>query len=385
MSDAPAARMISIAEPVTDEDELRQVADVLASGWLTQGPKVAEFEHAFAVRHGVAHAVATTSCTTALHLALVALGIGPGDEVIVPSFSWVASANVILYCGATPVFADVDRATFNIDIDSVANCVTSRTRAVIAVHLFGLPVDVIALRECLPAGITVIEDAACAVGASLRGVAAGRLGDIAAFSFHPRKTITTGEGGMVTTDDSDLARRVTVLRNHGASVPEEARHHGPRPYVLPDFAELGYNYRMTDLQGAVGVAQMRKLDTLLAGRRTRAAYYREALSDVEWIRHPSEPPAGEHAWQSYVLYVDESKSPFPRDSIMDRLQAQGIATRPGTHAIHGLDYYRQRYGLHPDALPGARDCAAFSMAIPLHNRMTDADCARVVTALRTLR
>lgn len=377
-------RTIQISQPMTGDEEWEACREPLATGWLTQGPKVAAFENAFATRHDVRHALATTSCTTALHLILAAMGIGPGDEVIVPSFTWVATANVIVYCGATPVLADVDRTTFNIDPEQVASLLTDRTRAVIAVHLFGLCADMDALRARVPAHIPILEDAACAAGAQYKDQPAGGLGRAAAFSFHPRKSITTGEGGMVTTDDDMLARTVNMLRNHGASVSEEQRHSGPRPYLLPQFNLLGYNYRMTDLQGSVGLVQLGKLDLFIEERARWAAYYREQLAGIGWLRTPVEPAQGRHAWQAFVTYVDPKTAPMPRNALMEHLQTAGISTRPGTHAIHMLGYYRERYDLKADDFPGARDCSDQTMAIPLHNRMDANDYAWVVQKLRDL-
>lgn len=377
-------RQIQISLPSTGDEEWHALREPLTTGWLTQGPKVAAFEKTFAKRHQVNHALATTSCTTALHLILAALGISAGDEVIVPAFTWVATANVVLYCGGTPVFADVNRETFNLDPADVMHKITPRTKAVIAVHLFGLCADIPALRKMLPPQVKIIEDAACASGASLNGIAAGCLGDAAAFSFHPRKSITTGEGGMVTTNNDELAATADQLRNHGASISEEQRHLGLRPYLLAEFNLLGFNYRMTDLQGAVGLVQLAKLDRFIAERQHWAEYYRDQLKAIPWLRMPVFPVNGNHAWQAFVTYVDPELAPLPRNDLMERLQAQGISTRPGTHAVHMLGYYRERFGLRPEQFPGARDCNDNTMAIPLHNRMTGDDYAYIVDALRSV-
>ena len=375
-------RQIQISLPSTGDEEWQATREPLATGWLTQGPKVAQFEKNFGEYHGVKHALATTSCTTGLHLILAATGVGPGDEVIVPSFTWVATANVVFYCGATPVLVDVDRSTYNIDPADVARKLSPRTKAVIAVHLFGLCADMDALKAVLPAGMPVIEDAACAAGASYKGVFAGGLGLAAAFSFHPRKSITTGEGGMVTTHDDRLADIANMLRNHGASISEEQRHKGPRPYLLPEFNLLGFNYRMTDIQGAVGLVQLAKLERFVAERDEWAAWYMRELASIPWLRMPQRPTHGKHAWQAFVTYVDPDTAPMPRNEIMEILQRKGISTRPGTHAIHLLGYYRDRLGMKPDDFPGARDCDAHTMAIPLHNRMVADDYRYIVEALK---
>jgi dTDP-4-amino-4,6-dideoxygalactose transaminase len=372
--------MIHISQPATGEEEWQACRDPLMSGWLTQGPKVAEFERTFAQRHQVGHALATTSCTTGLHLVLAGLGIGPGDEVIVPAFTWIATANVVLYCGATPVFVDVDRDTYNLDPADLSAKLSDRTKAVIVVHLFGLAADMDAIRAIMPAHVKVIEDAACAAGAAYRGTPAGGLGDVAAFSFHPRKSVTTGEGGMVTTNDPALAERMTMLRNHGASVSEEQRHAGPKPYLLPEFNLLGFNYRMTDLQASVGLVQLAKLDRFIAERQEKAERYRDGLQRLQWLRMPHFGNGG-HSWQAFVTYVDPESAPMPRNALMQRLQDAGISTRPGTHAVHMLGYYRERFGLAPEQCPAARDCAANTMAIPLHNRMSADDYDHVIATL----
>jgi perosamine synthetase len=334
---------------------------------------------------GASRTIAVTSATTGLHLALAALEVGPGDEVIVPAFTWVATANAVLYCGGTPVFADVDRITYNLDTNDAIRRITSRTKAVIPVHLFGLCADIDSLRPMLRPDIAIVEDAACAAGAALNGRPAGSLGNLGVFSFHPRKSITTGEGGMVTTNDDRLAERIKRMRNHGASVSEEERHLGPRPYLLPEFEVLGFNYRMTDLQGAIGLVQLTKLDRFIEERATMAARYLKDLSDLQWLRMPAAAKDGRHAWQACVSYVNPQTSPMSRNKIMERLQEQGIATRPGTHAVHMLKYYSERFGFKPDDYPGARDCDQNTMAIPLHNKLSTDDYTYIVSAIRELR
>jgi dTDP-4-amino-4,6-dideoxygalactose transaminase len=254
------------------------------------------------------------------------------------------------------------------------------------VHLFGLCVDIDALRALLPSDVRIIEDAACAAGAALRGRSAGALGDAGVFSFHPRKSITTGEGGMITTDDESLAEFLRSIRNHGASISEEDRHRGPQPYSLPEFTRVGYNYRMTDLQGALGVVQLSRLDHFIAERATAARRYSEALAGVGWLRAPVVPAGYVHGWQAYVCYVDPASAPMPRNTLMRTLQDEhGISTRPGTHAVHMLRAYRERFGFVPEDFPGARDCHNYAIALPLHNRMSEDDYSRVIDALRSLR
>jgi dTDP-4-amino-4,6-dideoxygalactose transaminase len=360
-------------------EEWEACREPLLSGWLTQGPKVAEFERAFAARHRVEHAIATTSCTTALHLALVARGIGPGDEVVVPAFTWVATANAVRYCGATPVFADVDPCTYNIDVDQVAERLTARTRAVIPVHLFGLCADVDAIRRILPEEVFVLEDAACAAGAGYHGRPAGSLGDAATFSFHPRKSITTGEGGMITTNLAPLASAAAALRNHGASISEEDRHRGSQPFLLPSFDEVGFNYRMTDLQAAIGLVQLSKLDHFLAERRRWAAWYVAELSSIGWLRAPTVPDGYEHAWQAFVIVV-EDEAPAGRDALLAVMQERGVSARPGTHAVTDLGAYRSWNG----RCPVASHLADHTLTLPLHNRMTEEDFEYVVDQLRSV-
>lgn len=378
-----AKRNIPISLPVTGEEEWQATREPLINGWLTSGPKVREFEQLFVERHNVKHALAVTSATTALHLALVALEVGSGDEVIVPAFTWVSTANVVLYCGANVVFADVDPVTFNIDPEDLKKRITSKTKAIIPVHLFGLCANMDAIKA-IAGDIPLVEDCACAAGAAYKGTPAGALGTIGCFSFHPRKSVTTGEGGMITTNDDRIADVLGMLRNHGASISEEQRHHGPRPYILPDFNLLGYNYRMTDLQGAVGVVQIKKLDQFIDERAHWAAWYSEQLAEIPWLRTPQVGADYKHGWQSFVTFVDESKAPCSRNEIMEKLQEQGISTRPGTHAVHMLTYYAEKYSIKPGDYPGAQATNDYSMSIPLHNRMVAEDYHYVVAVFKSL-
>jgi dTDP-4-amino-4,6-dideoxygalactose transaminase len=376
-------RIIPISLPVTGQEEWEALKEPLMSGWLTSGPKVREFEQLFAERHGVKHALAVTSATTALHLALVALDIKEGDEVIVPAFTWVSTANVVLYCGAKVVFVDIDPFTFNIDAEDLSRRITSKTKAIIPVHLFGLCADMDKIKEIV-GNIPLIEDGACAAGASYKGTPAGGLGTIGCFSFHPRKSVTTGEGGMITTNDDELAEIMGMLRNHGASISEEQRHHGAKPYMLPDFNALGYNYRMTDLQGAVGVVQIKKLDQFINEREKWANFYTKELDSIPWLRTPKHGADYKHGWQSFVTFVDESKSPASRNEIMELLQQQGISTRPGTHAVHMLNFYKEKFNIQPSDYPGAQAANDYSMSIPLHNRMVAEDFDYVVSVIKAL-
>ena len=376
-------RNIPIGLPSMGLEEWESTKESIMSGWITQGPKVREFEKLFAERHNVKHAFAVSNCTTALHLALVACGVGVGDEVIVPAFTWVSTANAVKYCGATPVFIDIDINTFNIDVNQIKDKITSKTKAIIPVHLFGLCADIDFIKTNFP-DLKIVEDGACAAGAALHGKPAGGLGDIGCFSFHPRKSVTTGEGGMVTTNNDDMASHMDRLRNHGASISEEQRHHGPKPYILSAFEIVGFNYRMTDIQGAIGVVQLKKLDLFIDERQKWADYYKENLKDIEWLKMPDVPAGYKHGWQSFVTFVDEAKAPMKRNDIMEYLQQNGISTRPGTHAVHMLDAYAKMYNIKPSDYPGAFAADQYSMSIPLHNKMVKEDFDYIIHFLKSV-
>jgi perosamine synthetase len=364
-------RRIWLARPRMSGDELEEVRAVLESGILTQGPKVAELEGMVAGLVGVPHAFAVTSATTALHLSLVAARIGPGDEVLVPDFTFPATANVVVQQGAVPVLVDIDLETFAVDPELLDRHVTSRTRAVIPVHPFGLPADMdrvldVAARRRL----AVIEDAACALGATVGGRPAGSVGLAGCFSFHPRKSITTGEGGMITTSDDELAGRIGLLRSHG----------GVRDAGRFRFEAAGFNYRMSDILAAVGVAQMRHLDGFLAIRRRVAGWYDERLAGWEALHVPFAPGGRTHTYQSYVVLLDEA---IDRDRVIVAMAADGIETTIGTYALHAEPFFARTYGHR--AGDRQRSWRAFrsGLALPLHGGLTEEDVELVVERLRT--
>lgn len=383
---------IPITKPVFGPEEMAAVQKPLETGWVVQGPYVREFERKFEEFTGAAHAVATSSCTTALHMAVAALGLKPGDEVIVPAFTWVATANVVEYMGATPIFCDIDLATFNIAVDQIEALITERTVGIIPVHLFGLCAD---MRPILAIArkhhLWVVEDAACAFGAWYHGQHAGVFGEMNCFSFHPRKSITTGEGGMVTTQSADFMRVAQSLRDHGASRTDLARHTGKAGFLLAEYNLLGYNYRMTDIQGAMGSVQMDRAPWILAQRAACAGYYDQALATTPWITLPVTPTNYIHGYQAYVcLFRPEEPSMQnvlqlheQRNTLMLALEALGIATRQGTHSPIIQGYYVEKYGFCPEQFPNAYLADRLTLALPLYAQMTEAELQRVVSELHT--
>jgi perosamine synthetase len=380
---------IPIARPLFGPEELDAIQKPLESGYVLQGPFVEEFERRLAAYVGVPHAVASTSCTSALHLIVAALGVKPGDEVIVPAFTWVSTANVVELMGATPVFCDVDLATYNVDVERLESLVTERTVGIIAVHLFGLSADIDPILELTRRrGLWPVEDAACALGAWYHGRHVGGFGVAGAFSFHPRKSITTGEGGMVTTTDDGVASLVRSLRDHG-SQRADAIADEEDAFLLTDFPRVGFNYRMTDIQGALGCAQMDRLDEILTRRRELAARYDELLADLDAFATPQVPDGYVHGFQAYVcLFRPDEPTPDnvdrlhrARNDLMRELERTGIQTRQGTHAPILTAFYARKYGLRPEQFPNAYAADRLSLALPLYPQMTEDEQATVFTEL----
>jgi len=383
--------VIPITRPLFGEEEIAAIARTLESGWVAQGPAVAEFEGKVAAYTGATHAVATSSGTTALHAAVAALGAGPGDEVVVPAFTWVSTANVIQHLGATAVFCDIDLTTFNMDPAALEDCITARTVGIVPVHLFGLSADLEPILQTASRhGLWVLEDCACSLGGFYRGTHTGRLGDAGCFSFHPRKSVTTGEGGMVVTDVAGLAERTRSLCDHGTATDSEADGSGTA-FLLSDYDGLGFNFRLTDLQGALGSVQMDRLAGVLEARRQVALAYDEALDDLDWLTTPTVPDGVVHAYQAYVCLFRPAEPSLDsvhslneqRNALMTELDRRGVATRQGTHAPVLTRLYRERYGIRPEEFPNAVLADRLSIALPLYPQLTAADQDTVVSALRT--
>lgn len=372
---------VPIAAPVLDEREAEAARRAILSGWVTQGPEVAAFESEFAAAVGAAHACAVSSCTAALHLALLAVGVQPGDEVVTASHSFIATANSIRYCGAEPVFVDIDADTFNLDPARIEGAITPRTRAILCVHQIGMPCD---LKAILPLaarhGLRVVEDAACAIGSEVRWDGQWeRIGkphaDIACFSFHPRKVITTGDGGMLTTASADLDRQLRRWRQHGMSVPDHQRHTA-KTVIFESYPTLGYNYRLTDIQAAVGRAQLERLPEILAHRRELAERYHRLLANLPAVRGPIEPAWARSNWQSYCVRLPDTSD---QRTVMQAMLDRGIATRRGVMCTHREAAYRDRVPAH--SLSHSEAASDHCILLPLYPQLSAADQDRVVAAL----
>ena len=390
---------IPIARTNLTKDEISSVLEPLESGWLVQGPKVEEFENKWSKFTGAKYSIAVTSCTSALHLSLVALGIGQEDEVIVPTFTWISTANVVEHIKAKVVFCDIDLENFNIDVNKIEAKITNKTKAIIPVHLFGLAADMGSISLIAKKyNLKIIEDAACGFGSCYKGQHVGTLGDTGCFSFHPRKAITTGEGGMITTNSSNIAEKLRCLRDHGAAISDLQRHLGAKPYLLADHPEAGFNQRMTDIQAAIGSAQMDRAQSIVFERQKIAAKYDEKFNDLEWIQTPSKYSNYVNGYQSYPCLILPERikkalknSDFKeikiinkiRNNLMDKLINEGISTRPATHAVHMLSYYKNKYNLLPEDFINAFAANDCSISLPLFNGMKEDEQNFVIEKLQT--
>jgi len=355
--------MIPIAKPYLTDEEAQSAYDTILTGWVTQGPRVEEFEKKFCEYTGAKFAVAISNCTTALHLSMIVSGIKEGDEVICPSMSYIATANCIKYVGATPVFAEVNPLTYNLDLSHTEKLITEKTKAILIVHQIGLPADIDAFKKlCDKYNLKLIEDAACATGSSYKGKKIGSHSEIVCFSFHPRKVITTGEGGMITTSNEEYYNRIKLLRQHGMSVNASMRHDSKK-VVFEDHIEIGYNYRMTDIQAAIGIRQLEKLDWIINERRKIALKYIEELKDIDCIRLPIEEEGYFTNYQSFSIYLKEN-CPIGRNELMQKLLDKGISTRRGIMTSHRETAYKNECS--DLKLPISENVADRSIIIPLY-------------------
>lgn len=360
---------MKLIEPILGQAELDAVAEVLRSGLLTQGPKTQSFETLVKDFTGAQFAHATSSATTGLHLALHALGVGPGDEVIIPDLSFPATANVVIQLGAIPVLVDIDSATYNMSTQLIQDLITARTKAIMPVHAFGLCADMrsileIAQKNSLP----VVEDAACALGAMIGNTHAGTFGDLGVFSFHPRKVITTGEGGMVLTDNNILHQTMQTLRSHGSI----------RGSHYLEFIDAGYNYRLSDINSAIGIVQMGRLKEILLKRQEIASWYNDLFADLDFIQTPFTPPNYTHSNQSYVLLLDKQ---INRNNVIDQLRNLDIETTLGTYSLHLQPYFKNRFDLSDEIYPNATRAHWSALTIPVSNNMTFSDAEFVAESI----
>lgn len=373
--------MIPLTKPYITNDEIEKVAEVLKSGWLAQGKKVEELEHKIAKYAGTKYAVATSSCTTALHISLILAGIGEGDEVIVPSLTFVATANSVLYTGATPIFAEIEQRTYNIDPKDIEQKITKKTKAIIPAHQAGLPAAMPEImRLAKKYNLLVIEDAAPGLGSSIKGKMIGSFGHLNCLSFHPRKVITTAEGGMILTNNSSFAKKARILRSHGASVSDRQRHDS-RKFIEEEYPVLGYNYRMSDVHAAIGLAQFKKISTILKNRQRLAKRYNNLLSKNPFIVLPLVPSDYGSTFQQYFISLSDN-APLSRNQLIQKLREKGIQTRIGIMAVHNEPLYKK---LYPNiSLPKTEKAARQIISLPIYTQMTEKEQDQVIRELDNL-
>lgn len=373
--------MIPIAKPYLTEKEAQAAYDTILTGWITQGPRVAEFEERFATYTGARYAVAVSNCTTALHLSMIMAGVGAGDEVICPSMSYIATANCIKYVGAIPVFAEINPETYNLDIADTEKKITNKTKAILLVHQIGMPADIDSFQQLAAKyNLKLIEDAACAAGSSYKGKKIGSHSELVCFSLHPRKVISTGDGGFVTTNREDYYQRLKLLRQHGMSVNDRVRHESSK-IIFEDHVELGYNYRLTDIQAAVGIKQLEILDWIISERRIIANKYHEAFKDINCIRLPLEKEGYFSNYQSYSIYLLDN-CPITRNELMQKMLDAGISTRRGIMTSHRETAYKKEYqGL---SLPISEKACDQSIILPLFIPMKPEDIQKVIDTFRSI-
>ena len=373
--------MIPVAKPYLDKTDAQNAYDTILTGWVTQGPRVQEFEEKFAQYVGSKYAVALSNCTTALHLAMIVADVTADDEVICPSMSYVATANSVRYVGAKVVFAEVNPVTYNLDVEDVRNKITSKTKAILLVHQIGMPADIDAFKElCKEKNLVLIEDAACAAGSAYKGNKIGSHSDLVCFSFHPRKVITTGDGGMITTNNEAYRDRIKLLRQHAMSVNDRIRHESDK-VIFEDHVELGYNYRMTDIQAAVGIKQLEKLDKIVEERRKVAFQYHNAFKDIDCIRLPLEEDGYFTNYQSYSIYL-KPECKINRNDLMQALLDKGISTRRGITTAHRETAYKTYQPNY--SLPVSEDASDRSIILPLFYPMDQNDINYVIELFKTL-
>ncbi len=388
---------IPITKPILDDEDKLAITEPLNTGWIVQGQNVSNFQKLFSEFTKSKYAHATTSCTTALHLGLEAMGIKSGDKVVVPSFTWVSSANAVEYTGAEAIFCDINLDTFNIDVTKLQKILEKdrSIKAIMPVHLFGLCADMsIIIDLAKEYSLKIIEDSACGFDSWIGDKHAGTFGDCGCFSFHPRKSITTGEGGMLITDDEEIEKKVSQLKDHGADKSDFDRHKQDNSFLLPNFTARGFNYRMTDIQGALGVSQMNKKDYIMNGRKNIAKRYNENLSNLDQLKIPFVPKGYKHSYQNYTCIFTDGEDisnlnieqidriSLKRSIFMKKLEQKGIATRQGTHAIHGLSYYKNKYKFNNEDFLFSYAADRISVALPLYADMSDNEFDYVVSNIK---